>query len=254
MQDRYVGDVGDFAKYALLRRLSGWDEEPRIRISVVWCRFPNETHTNDGRHVSYLRSARFRGLDDVLRLALEQLVRTGSRQISAVESAGILPFDTVYYDAPLTLGTHNSNQRLLHRNLWWDACWRAAKGSDLVFFDPDNGIETASIPKSHPRSGKYVYWDELMPFWDGGCALLIYHHLNRRSPSADQVLRLRRIFTDKLSNARAVSLVFRRGSARVFWLVHRKDAVGNELERRAADLLSRNWSKHFRPVGWPGLL
>jgi hypothetical protein len=55
MQDRYVGDVGDFAKYALLRRLCGQPGERAIRLGVVWCLFPDESLTNDGRHISNSR-------------------------------------------------------------------------------------------------------------------------------------------------------------------------------------------------------
>src|SRR5690348_3816657 len=53
MQDRYVGDVGDFAKYGLLRRLTGRAGERKVRLGVVWCLFPDEAHNNDGRHISY---------------------------------------------------------------------------------------------------------------------------------------------------------------------------------------------------------
>jgi hypothetical protein len=40
-----------------------------------------------------------------------------------------------------------------------------------VFFDPDNGIETASVPKIHQKAGKYIYSDELGEFWKRGNAL-----------------------------------------------------------------------------------
>ena len=59
MQNRYVGDVGDFAKYALLRRLAGSLEERPIRLGIVWCLYPDESHNSDGSHVSYLRRPEF---------------------------------------------------------------------------------------------------------------------------------------------------------------------------------------------------
>src|SRR6266851_6371289 len=84
MQNRYVGDVGDFAKYALLRRLVGRPTEEALRLGVVWCLFPDESHNNDGRHVSYLRAAGFTSLDDDLRVRLERIV--GSRRsVSAIQ-------------------------------------------------------------------------------------------------------------------------------------------------------------------------
>src|SRR5262245_49168756 len=54
MQDRYVGDVGDYAKYALLKALAGDPSSTKIRLGVVWCRFPDESHNQDGKHIAYL--------------------------------------------------------------------------------------------------------------------------------------------------------------------------------------------------------
>ena len=44
MQDRYVGDVGDFGKYGLLRALCGGD----LTLGVVWYLYPDEEANNDG--------------------------------------------------------------------------------------------------------------------------------------------------------------------------------------------------------------
>ena len=119
-----------------------------------------------------------------------------------------------------------------------------------MFFDPDNGVETASVPKHHPSAGKYIFWDELMPFWRRGQMLLVYHHLNRTASAARQVREFRERFQAELDGASALPLVFRRGSCRVFWLVYRSSAVGVEAECRARDFLASGWSRHFRPVDW----
>jgi hypothetical protein len=56
VQDKYVGDIGDFGKYALLNHLRC---HSRLGLSVVWYRV-NPDHTdrehqkNDGKHISYL--------------------------------------------------------------------------------------------------------------------------------------------------------------------------------------------------------
>ena len=38
MQDKFVGDEGDFGKYGLLRTLAGIEpkDEPRYRLGIVW--------------------------------------------------------------------------------------------------------------------------------------------------------------------------------------------------------------------------
>ena len=43
MQDRYVGDVGDFGKYGLLRSLCRGDEHgAAFRLGVLWYRFDGD--------------------------------------------------------------------------------------------------------------------------------------------------------------------------------------------------------------------
>jgi hypothetical protein len=255
MQDRYVGDVGDFAKYGLLRRLSGRPGEREIRLGVVWCLYTNETHNDDGRHVSYLRKPEFEALDDLLLSALRKIVALDNRCISAVSGGGLLPDGTAFYDAPAAATAPpprlSRNDRMLHRAEWLDHCLSITDKCDLVFFDPDNGVEVSSVRKHHRKAGKYIYWDELMPFWRRGQALLVYHHLNRTKPAARQVRELKDRFQTELDRSLVVPLVFRRGSCRVFWLIYRSCAIGTELERRALDFLGSGWSKHFWPSDWP---
>jgi hypothetical protein len=76
MQNRYVGDVGDYGKYALLRGLCDPDARPAVRLGVVWCLFPDETFNNDGKHISYLKDPQFAQLDIDLHAALAVIVST----------------------------------------------------------------------------------------------------------------------------------------------------------------------------------
>ena len=252
MQNRYVGDVGDFGKYALLRRLSGLPGERRVRLGIVWCLFPNEGHNGDGRHIAYLDAADFQDLDDVLITGLRAIIHSGQRNIFSIISGSILAHGTVSCHEPIMPPKPCSRtDRLFWRSAWIERCFELTANCELVFFDPDNGLEVNSIPKTHPRAGKYIYWDEISRFWSRGDTLLIYHHLNRMVPAAQQVQRLRLHFAAEFDQAEIIPLVFRRGSSRVFWLVHRGDVLGCELEGRAASLLNTGWSRHFRPFGWP---
>jgi hypothetical protein len=252
MQNRYVGDVGDYGKYALLRALCGPDTSAPVRLGVVWCLFPDETSNNDGKHISYLKNPQFAELDIDLHSALAAIVCEGRRSVSAIGEYTCLPPTTIYFSAPISTAFEvRAVERIKHRNKWLKACLRETQECDLVFFDPDNGLEVASVPKGHPRAGKYMYWHELIPFWRRGNSLLIYHHLNRTIPAARQVEALTSRFATEFCRAMIVPLVFRRGSSRVFWLVHHGDDLGFKLERRAADLLNGSWSRHDRPFGWP---
>ena len=59
MQDRYVGDVGDFGKYGLLRYLGGkldggFEYFEPMRMGVIWYLYPDESHNADGKYTGYL--------------------------------------------------------------------------------------------------------------------------------------------------------------------------------------------------------
>ena len=98
MQDRYVGDVGDFGKYGLLRSLCREDEHgAELRLGVLWYRFDGDDSAaaNDGRHTDYLfapsRHERFlRQCDPDLFERMLHLVKN-NRSIAAVEANGVLP-------------------------------------------------------------------------------------------------------------------------------------------------------------------
>jgi hypothetical protein len=252
MQNRYVGDVGDFGKYALLRRLSGLVGERRVHLGIVWCLFPNEDHNGDGRHIAYIDAADFQDLDQSLISRLRVIIQGGRRDVLSVISGDILAPGTVSCHELITPQKPCSAvDRLSWRSAWIERCFELTANCELVFFDPDNGLEVNSVPKTHAKAGKYIYWDELSRFWKRGNTLFIYHHLNRTLPTVQQIQILKLRFTAEFHLAHIVPLVFRRGSSRVFWLVHRGDADGRELERRAASLLSSGWSRHFWPFGWP---
>jgi hypothetical protein len=96
MQNRYVGDVGDYGKYALLRHLCAVDVGKSLRLAVVWCLFPDETLNNDGKHISYLKDSGFARLDPELHTTLNSIVSLGRRHVSTIAELGCLPPSTVF--------------------------------------------------------------------------------------------------------------------------------------------------------------
>lgn len=253
MQDRYVGDLGDFGKYALLRAICGSVSEPELRLGINWYLFPDENHNNDGRHISYLKSGNMRLLDSELHDALAALVHGDQRLVSAVMRGSIFPQETVFVDGaiePIEDGSRpRRSDRVLHRSNWFEAALRKVEDSDIVFLDPDNGIEVKSAPYGSPKSGKYVYWNELRAFFARGQSLVIYHHTNRKSSVAKQVHELSQRFEEELGASAAVKpLIFRRGSCRVFWLIL-FEPVRVAVEERIAAFLASGWADHFEVGG-----
>ena len=58
---------------------------------------------------------------------------------------------------------------------------RQATGHELVFFDPDNGLEVDSCRAGTRNSPKYLLWRELTDTYLAGHSVLVYQHFPRRN-------------------------------------------------------------------------
>ena len=173
--------------------------------------------------------------------ALGHLVRSGQRSVAAVEGAAILPVNTLFHSSPLTV-EGLPRDRVQHRGRWFADGLARLAGADLVFFDPDNGIETAALRKSDRRAGKYVFWDEIETTWQRGHSLVVYSHLNRSASADVQTDRLRAAFQDRLDDAAVIPLLFRRGSCRHLWVIAQPRHKAVLVERIRA-FLDCGWSQ-----------
>jgi hypothetical protein len=245
MQNRYVGDIGDFAKYALLRSICGTD----LRLGIIWCLFADESHNADGRHTGYLQRSEFRSLDPELYDLLTLIVKSRRRSVHEIAQANIFPSDTKYFDSvtsalPNRIGL-NCATREAYRTNWFSAALVTTATCDLVFCDPDNGLETSSVPRHAPKAGKYIYWDELKQFWMRGQSLVVYHHLNRSAPVRVQTEVLRKRFITNFPDAALLKfLLFRRGSCRHFWIVGQKQHAP-DLQSKIEAMLDSGWAGYF---------
>ena len=94
VQDRYAGDLGDFLKFGLLRRLATSEGAGRpLRLGVVWYRTADESHNADGKHVQYLAPSHrlaqhMRSLDPDLYDRLAGVIESGDRSIGALDEGG----------------------------------------------------------------------------------------------------------------------------------------------------------------------
>jgi hypothetical protein len=54
----------------------------------------------------------------------------------------------------------------------------SVKKYDLIFLDPDNGLEVPSVERHHPRGSKYVFYDDLRAFASlKGMTIVVYQHI-----------------------------------------------------------------------------
>ena len=259
MQDRYVGDLGDFGKYGLLRFLcssadpvSGSD----LMLGVVWYLFPDEDHNDDGKYVQYLvpntrNQEQFRSCDPVLYDVLADIVRSDRRNVVSIRDLGVLPVGTKYYERPLTFdglprsGPWVQRRRAELRTAWLDGALESTTPCGMVFVDPDNGFEVR-VGAYQKRGPKYVFFNELMPFLNRGQSLVAYHHMSRSGSSVDQVRGRLAEIEDRLGH-RAFALLYHRGSARAFFVIPVEEHRGL-LRSRAEKFLAGHWSRHFELV------
>jgi hypothetical protein len=191
MQDRYAGDVGDFGKFSLLRYLF---DEPSDRIGVIWYLFPNESHNGDGGHIAYLENEKFLNCDRELCTKLSAVVH-GDRCVMALEKAGLLPTNTVYFSQRLDFhlnfpsSTHKDrHKREECRKDWFAEALSTISNCNIAFLDPDNGLQIPSCSKiSQIKSGKFTYYSEVSELSANKEITVIYHHLGRRGTHIDQI-------------------------------------------------------------------
>ena len=132
MQNRYTGDIGDFAKYGLLRALGAGK-----KLGVAWYLYPDESHNADGKHIAYLDTpGKWRHLDPLLFDCLQSIISSKHREVKQIEASVILG-DAHYSSVPLAFEGHHK-ERATQRGKWFDTVLSDLSGCDVVFADPDN--------------------------------------------------------------------------------------------------------------------
>ena len=198
MQNRYTGDIGYFGKYGLLRALcSPVGEGQKLQLGVVWYLVPDESHNSDGKLIQYLdptaKKDRFlRRCDPELYDTLADIVQNNERRVSSIHKSSILPPNTVFYNELLTFDGMPTNnpashrKRIAYRNGWVQGAISATEKCDIIFFDPDNGLEVGT--KRHAKRGpKYTFYDEIEPYWQRDQSLVIYQHIGHQGSAEEQI-------------------------------------------------------------------
>lgn len=201
MKNQYFGDVYDYIKYALIRRLNHGGEIP---TALCWMMTPND-RTNDGRNNDYLNDPeRWRGLDPEVFDLLKDAIEHNERDTAIAEQSKLLANTTFFHN---TL-TDNFQQR----SRWFDRFLKEAEGHHLVIFDPNNGLEVPSVWRGKSGSTRYLYMVEATLSYEAGHSLLVFQFIPRikrdefiRSASHDLMLATNR---KTIHNFRAENALF----------------------------------------------
>ncbi len=169
MKNQYFGDLSDYPKYGLLRLLR---EHAGVGVAVCWMMTPDDDGP-DGEKTKYLRKPIYwRSFDPELWDFLCDTVQGDEvRDVSALAKGrgkSILP-GAAFYEALLPVDASK-------REAYLTAFLKTrAKGQDLVFFDPDNGLPPDGAPEAgHDGAAKYLYFHEAALTYGAKHSLFIY--------------------------------------------------------------------------------
>lgn len=225
MQDRYVGDIGDFAKYALLRAIG----EGR-RLGVAWYLHPNSGPPGDGRHTEYLkRPDEWRHFDHKLFDDLKNIVDGKRRSVAEVQERRILG-DAKFVSDRLCIENVPYRCRSLWRQQWFDGVMEKLSNCDLVFADPDNGlVSDEKFRPARKESAKSMRLGEAKDLV-GGRTVVIYHHNTRRKGGHCKEIRH---WMEELRGC-TQAWYWRRWSNRTFFIINSDDRMECQLEEFAS--------------------
>lgn len=210
MKNQYIGDIGDYGKYGLLRSLASRG----IRIGVNWYLCPDDGRT-DGNHTEYLLDERMRVYDAALYDVMRDLAFREGKSIRMVEDSRL--FDGItFYSEPLNLDSLHWSQRAEGRDEWHRGALKALTGQELIFADPDNGL-SANKKASQKASGKFIFPNEIADYYRRGQDVVYYHHRSRKKAVGwmDEKTQLRRF----LPGVKLMAISFRRWSCRAYIFV-----------------------------------
>jgi hypothetical protein len=232
VKNQYFGDINDYRKYGLLRILiNGGD----IKTAVCWMLTPDDGR-GDGGFTSYLEQAdKWCHFDPLLFDHLEEIVlRRGLRNISEIENSNLLPSCRFLSDV-----VPDDREA---RAAYFQRLMDLARGCDLVFFDPDNGIQVDSTKYGCRNSHKYLYWHEIERFWKAGHSLLIYQHFAR--VPRDLFIETK---VHELADRTCAPLVISFRTPHVVFFLVPQPERWNYFRGRSAEVVQR-WGSEFRFV------
>jgi hypothetical protein len=211
VKEQYVGDINDYRKYALLRRLQAGSG---LRTGVCWMLTPSDGRS-DGSMTNYLNKPGYERHDpELYGMLRDVMAQPDRRHLQLIEDNGIIAGAT-YHNAIVP-------DPLAARVAWFDQAIAKLSLTDLIFFDPDNGIDVPSKPKGSRDSSKYLYRDELAATYAAGHSVLLYQHF----PHQEHVAFLDRISADLRTAASGAEVwVFRTPHVAFFLLIHPRHYV-----------------------------
>lgn len=263
VQDRYVGDIGDFANHGLLRAICGTPEARVDGLKLGVIEYFNEptsanSEKGDGGKIEYLKFSKnndsaYLECDKALYRKLQKrvggnLVCKNELKIDPDKARELLPVDERYHCA--LVKTHQ-------RVEWVTSAIKKTDDANIVFVNPDKGIATQIMCKkandspNKKRSTEHIYIDELQEINDSNKSLIIYQHVAQGTGTVKEltrttVARLRQ----ELQLQQVWVFRWHRISSRLYFVVARTQEHSDLIDGRLNGFRVSPWFKkgHFTEV------
>ncbi len=183
----------------------------------------------DGQKIRYLKDPNTWRLYDppLFDFLAQSLGDDGVRSVRRLEESSLLPraryFSEILRDSEPNRGSYVTS------------ALSTLASSDLLFFDPDNGLEVRTVPYGSKGSAQYLYWRDVEAAWGTGASLLIYQHFIHK-PRTAFVSRLSLELQDRTRSGFIVA--FR--TANVVFLLAGQSRHKTQLNE-AMSLVERRW-------------
>lgn len=233
MKNQYAGDIGDYTKLGLLRGL----EAAGFSIGLNWYLTPDEPdHSKaltDGRYTKYLES-HCDTPDIYLHCALREIGLSNNRTVARIEGAKLFA-NALFWNKTLEARS---------RDKWHSAALRKLSKKDVIFLDPDNGLEVKSIKPYSNHGNKYTTYKEAADYYARGSTVIIYNHRDRK-PESEYLKRFYQFKNmEETKNATMFYLRASRYSVRDYlFLVQEKHF--SDLQRVVDLFLATGWCRYL---------
>ena len=234
MKNQYVGDIGDYGKYALLRAFAN----AGIKVGVNWY-LTEDDGSSDGKFIEYLKSDELRWRAPEVFDTLRNIAFNKDKSVADIENSGIIPGAIFFSDVLSPLGT--PSDRGQERNLWFQESIYELSDAELVFMDPDNGLLKDNDPCKRGAE-KYVLPDEVEQYYRAGHNVVYYCHKGRRK--IGDWHDYKSYMCKALPDAKSFVLTFHKGTQRSYvFFLHPEDF--KRYNKIVQKFLFNNWYKIF---------
>jgi hypothetical protein len=169
VKNQYFADVNDYRKYGLLRCMS----HSGLRIGVCWMLTAPDGRTDGGKTQYLQQPLMWRHRDADLFDFLKEAVVGGNRDVRQLEASGLLSGAEFHAQVLTDNG--------VHRAQYFARALDTLGSADVLFFDPDTGLEVSSVAYGRAESSRYLYWREVDAAAQSGKTLVLFQHWKREN-------------------------------------------------------------------------